>query len=122
LDDEPVEEEPAALRLVEHEIKGVVTKTQLPETQVPALSSYAYDTHVPEVDPKKPLKTYRVQVDYGMRDRMVRGFSSYYMPMIGDIVENDFSQRHPIYAMLPLLTQGTTAPQMPPPKINDPNM
>ena len=52
---------------------------------------------------------------------MVRGYTSYYMPLIPTVHDGP-TERQPIYAMLPLLTQGTTAPQMPPPKINDPNM
>lgn len=106
----------------EHKIKHAATRMHYLEEKEPApQSSYAFDTVVPEVATSEPLKTYRVQIDYGKKDRMVRGYSSYYMPLI-PLANEGPSERQPIYAMLPLLTQGTTAPQMPPPKINDPNM
>lgn len=40
----------------------------------PAKSSYAFDTLVPDVSASEPLKTYRVQTDYGRKERMSRGF------------------------------------------------
>jgi hypothetical protein len=102
------------------EILGAAARAAVaPVEEHAAKSSYAFETTVPEV--AQTLKTYRVQIDYGKRDRMTRGYTSYYMPLMANI-DASTTERPAIYAMLPLLTQGTTAPQMPPPKINDPNM
>jgi hypothetical protein len=61
--------------------------TTMPRQETAPVSSYAFDTVVPEVSADKPLKTYRVQIDYGKRDRMVRGYTSYYMPLLPHVHE-----------------------------------
>lgn len=73
----------------------------MPIDEQVAKSSYVFSTVMTDVP--QTLKTYRVQVDYGKRDRMSRGYSSYYMPLISN-VDASVNERPAIYAMLPLLT------------------
>jgi hypothetical protein len=66
-------------------------------------SSYAFETSVPEVAGPQRLKTYRVQVDYGKRDKMIQGYVKQYMPLLACTTAAE-GERPSIYAMLPLLT------------------
>ena len=65
------------------EILGAAVKMHtLEEEPAVAQSSYAFETVANDVQTSDPLKTYRVQVDYGKRDKMVQGHISHYMPLL----------------------------------------
>lgn len=99
---------------------AAVSVFTVPEAQVAPTSSYAYDKTQADVQGGQPLRTFRVQTDHGSNDRMRRGFQTSFMPLLPN-VDAAQTERPAIFAMLPLLTQGQTAPGIPPPTINDPD-